>query len=208
MNHIPKRRSIRLINYDYSQSGYYYITLCTQNRELYFENNIIKKIIEKHWLNIPKRFNDVKLDEWVAMDNHLHGIIVINNGNNVDNNRRGRPMCLPANEHMILTGEHTNEYTIPAGGHTGPPLQNKELNPTLGQIIQWFKTMTTNYYIQGVKNNNWPKFDKRLWQRNYYEHVIRDKKSLDKIREYIKFNPLNWDKDKNNPKNFKKIING
>ncbi|MFA7300706.1 MAG: transposase [Candidatus Shapirobacteria bacterium] len=60
----------------------------------------------------------------------------------------------------------------------------------MGNIIQWFKTMTTNEYIKNVKNNNWPEFQGRLWQRNYYERIIRDKEELNRIRKYIKNNPV------------------
>jgi len=76
------------------------------------------------------------------------------------------------------------------GGHTGPPLP---------KIIQWFKTMTTNEYIRGVKEKHWSRFNKRVWQRNYYEHIIRDEKSLNRIREYIVNNPLRWHLDRENP---------
>ncbi|MGB9853103.1 MAG: transposase, partial [Candidatus Kapaibacteriota bacterium] len=67
----------------------------------------------------------------------------------------------------------------------------------LHKIVQWFKTMTTNEYIRNVKNNGWEPFDKKLWQRNYYEHIIRNEKELNKIREYIINNPLNWTSDEN-----------
>ena len=70
--------------------------------------------------------------------------------------------------------------------------------PTLGIIVQWFKTLTTNYYIKGVKNNNWKPFSGKLWQRNYYEHIIRNDGELNKIREYIKNNPINWENDSEN----------
>jgi len=69
----------------------------------------------------------------------------------------------------------------------------------LGTIIQWFKTMSTNEYIRNVKMNNWPAFNKRLWQRNYYEHIIRDKMDLTRVRAYIKNNPSNWKTDQYNP---------
>ena len=69
------------------------------------------------------------------------------------------------------------------------------------QIVQWLKTMTTNEYIKNVKQNNWKPFDKRLWQRNYYDRVIRNEKELNKIRKYIFENPLKWEFDKNNPEN-------
>ena len=73
------------------------------------------------------------------------------------------------------------------GEHAGSPLRN---------VIQWFKTMTTNYYIRGVKQNNWTPFDKKLWQRNYYEHIIRDEQSYQIISEYIINNPKKWADDK------------
>lgn len=66
-------------------------------------------------------------------------------------------------------------------------------------MIDWFKTMTTNEYIRGVKQNQWRPFPGKLWQRNYYEHVIRDESDLDAIREYIVNNPAGWDSDKENP---------
>jgi len=72
------------------------------------------------------------------------------------------------------------------GGHMGPPLQ---------RVVQWFKTMTTNAYIHGVKEKEWPPFAGRLWQRNYYERIIRDDAELSVTREYIHFNPMNWAKD-------------
>ncbi len=69
----------------------------------------------------------------------------------------------------------------------------------LHRVIQWFKTMTTNEYIKGVKNLGWESFDKRLWQRNYYEHIIRNQQSLIKISNYIENNPFFWNDDQLNP---------
>jgi len=68
--------------------------------------------------------------------------------------------------------------------------------PTLGTIVQRFKTMTTHQYLEGIKIHGWQKFDKKLWQRNYYEHIIRDENDLNRIREYIQNNVINWHKDK------------
>jgi len=72
--------------------------------------------------------------------------------------------------------------------------------PPLSRIIQAFKSITTNKYILGVKINNWPLFNKRLWQRNYYDHIIRSERSLNCIREYIINNPTRWEFDKENPR--------
>jgi len=66
-------------------------------------------------------------------------------------------------------------------------------------IIQWFKTMTTNEYLRGVKTSGWAPFQGQLWQRNYYEHVIRDEESLNRIRQYIHDNPARWEFDHENP---------
>ncbi|MCL4872358.1 MAG: transposase, partial [Anaerolineae bacterium] len=70
---------------------------------------------------------------------------------------------------------------------------------TLGTIVQWFKTMTTNAYIRGVKEEGWQPFPGKLWQRNYYEQIIRDERHLTAVRKYIYNNPANWDADKLHP---------
>jgi putative transposase len=77
------------------------------------------------------------------------------------------------------------------GGHMGPPLRG----PSLFEAMQWFKSMTTNEYIRGVKSRGWPRFDKHVWQRGYYESVIRSDRSLDAARDYIFQNPQNWERD-------------
>jgi len=77
------------------------------------------------------------------------------------------------------------------GGHIGPPLQ---------KIMQWFKTMTTNEYVHGIKEHDWPAFQGNLWQRSFYDHVIRDEESLNRIREYIANNPQRWEMDWGNPR--------
>ena len=76
---------------------------------------------------------------------------------------------------------------------TGQP---QGIAPTVGDVIGAFKSLTTNNYIQNVKQNNWQRFNKKLWQRNYYEHIIRDEKSYHQISEYIQTNPLKWQDDK------------
>ncbi len=112
------------------------------------------------------------------MPNHFHGILQIINTNTVGADLR---VC-PDNGDEHENGEH-----IEKGEHAGPPLHG---------MMQWFKTMSTNEYIRNVKNNNWTPFDKKLWQRNYYEHIIRNEKSYLQISEYIRTNPLRWQDDK------------
>ena len=178
-----QRQSIRLKNYDYAQSGLYFVTICTQNRECLFGDiidgkmvlNNVGNMIEKWWNIIPERFNMTKLDTFQIMPNHLHGIIVIES-NNVG---AGFIPALPAHGKRATT-------------RVAPTI-------TLGDIIGAFKSLTTHEYVVGVKNNGWKPFDKRLWQRNYYEHVIRNEFDLNKIRKYIVNNPSIWDRDRNNP---------
>ncbi len=74
----------------------------------------------------------------------------------------------------------------------GPPNKGEHIGSPLRRVVQWFKTMTTNEYIRGVKQFNWQRFDKKLWQRNYYEHVVRNEKSYLHIAGYIKTNPAKW----------------
>lgn len=177
------RQSIRLKNYDYSQSGLYFITICTENREYLFGDivdgkmvvNNIGNMIKKLWNKIPERFNMVELDIFQIMPNHLHGVIQINVGAGF----------IPARD-LISTRDKRATTRVA---------------PTVGDIIGAFKSLTTHEYIINVKNNGWKPFDKRLWQRNYYEHIIRTENDLNKIREYISNNPLMWEKDRNNPIN-------
>jgi len=74
---IKHRKSIRLPYYNYSEHGYYFVTICTKDRKIFFNNKQIKNSVKKFWLEIPKHFQNTKLDEWIIMPNHLHGIIII-----------------------------------------------------------------------------------------------------------------------------------
>jgi len=176
MNEQNRKRN-RLHNYDYSQTGYYFVTICTQNRQCLFgkivEDDMILneagKIIDYWWNEIKNKFPNSELDEHVIMPNHLHGIIAI----------VGPPSNIRRRGKSIKQGE---------------PLYSP-----LQEMIQWFKTMATNQYIRKVILGALPPFEKRIWQRSFYDHIIRNEKSLDAIRVYIQSNPLNWKWDENNP---------
>ena len=112
-------------------------------------------------------------DTYIVMPNHFHAIFVNNGGGDVGADLRVCPDIL--GEHNIL------------GEHTGSPLH---------AVVQWFKTMTTNEYIRGVKTLGWQTFDKKLWQRNYYEHIIRNDDAYQRIADYITNNPMKWKDDK------------
>jgi REP element-mobilizing transposase RayT len=89
--------------------------------------------------------------------------------------------------------------SVGADLRVGPDGTGEHIGSPLHRIVQWFKTMTTNEYIRAVKQSRWPPFCGRLWQRNFYEHIIRNEKSLQGIREYIVNNPLQWELDRENP---------
>ena len=107
-------------------------------------------------------------------------------------------MCRPYRGPMTRMGAGVNPDVHPAhqGTHAGVPL------PT---IMQWFKTMTTNEYLRGVKTSGWAPFQGRLWQRNYYEHIIRDERELNAIRRYIQDNPRKWRLDRGNMQNIRRL---
>ena len=154
---LPQRKIIRLKDYDYSQAGYYFVTIYTHNRQ-----NLLCDIIDhanvkftdiglqvkNSILNIPSIFTSVYIELYVIMPNHLHIIVVING----------------------------------TGGHGTPPLQD---------IIGRFKSFTTYEYNKMNKTK-----DKLLWQRNFYDHIIRNEQELQSIREYIINNPAKWQEDK------------
>ena len=192
------RRSIRLKGYDYSHTGAYFVTICTQNREYLFGDvldgkmalNDAGQMIEKWWNKLSQKYGDVWIDTYVVMPNHFHGIITITT-NTVGANPCIRPdetnPCIRPN-----TGDHVTRGENITGENMVSPLQG------LGIYISWFKRMSTNEYIRGVKQRGWPPFPGKLWQRNYYDHIIRNESELERIREYIVNNPLKWESDREN----------
>ena len=93
---------------------------------------------------------------------------------------------MPNHVHFIVLIDYLQE-----GGYVNPPLQ-----VPISTVVQWFKIMTTAEYIRCVKNDNWQRFDNRLWQRNYFEHIIRADRAYMQISEYIEHNPYTWENDK------------
>lgn len=185
---IHKRKSIRLKGYDYSQAGLYFITICCQNRACLFGEiknsemvlNDAGKIVEKWYFELKNKFPDIQCHEMTIMPNHFHCIIenVGILGEYVGADLRVCPNILGEQPKNIL-GEHVE--------HVGSPLHS---------VVQWFKTMTTNEYIRGVKTLGWSRFDGKLWQRNYWEHIIRNQEAYERISEYIINNPKKWGEDK------------
>lgn len=182
-SNLVKRRSIRLPDYDYSSAGAYFITICVRNRlnlfgEIVDETIVLNDagcMVEKYWLKLSEKFPNVTVDEFVVMPNHFHGLIWFD-----------------------LNNVGADSYICPVSGeYMDSPLRNRKTS--LGRIIQWFKIMTSDAYIRNVKRADWKPFPGKLWQRNYYEHVIRNEEELNNAREYIMYNPVRWESDRENP---------
>jgi len=200
---IHHRRSIRLKGYDYSQAGLYFVTICVQDKINLFGDiqngemvlNNAGEMVKKWYKELENKFPDIKNHEMVIMPNHFHCII-----ENIGNTPVGADLCVcPKNKNnpnnKINPNNNSKRNSITErieGEHIGSPLH---------LVVQWFKTMTTNEYIQNVKLNNWKRFNGKLWQRNYWEHIIQNEKSHKNISEYIINNPLNWNSDKLNSQN-------
>ena len=195
---IHHRRSIRLKGYDYASAGLYFVTICVQNREMMFgeinNGNMILndagRMVERWYYETENKFPDIVCLEMVVMPNHFHCIwqntssaaVVVPVGADLCVRPSSADLCV----RPLIDDEHTlNEHTL--GEHVGSPL---------ARVVQWFKTMSTNEYIRGVKQLGWPPFDRRLWQRNYYEHIIRNQLAYNNIANYINNNPVRWDEDK------------
>ena len=186
MDSIPearRRRSIRLKGYDYSRTGAYFVTTVTQNRLCLFGDvvgdemhlNEAGIMAQKMWETLPHRFPGIDLDAFVIMPNHIHGIIAINEPVGAS--------LASTQANSMATGERATTRVA----------------PTLGDVMGAYKSLTTIEYARGVTTWGWQSFDRRLWQRNYYERVIRDGRELDRAREYIANNPMQWALDSENP---------
>ncbi|CAA9585168.1 MAG: hypothetical protein AVDCRST_MAG88-3830 [uncultured Thermomicrobiales bacterium] len=169
------RRSIRLHGYDYSQGGIYFVTICTPDRALLFADPVICSIAEQCWHELPNHFAVVELDEWVVMPNHLHGIPLINP------DRQGRD-GVQLNAPTRAVEPSTQEVTKRIAPH----------RDTLSVIIRTYKAAVTTL----CRRQRYVDF---AWQRNYYEHIVRDQAELDRIRQYIHDNPKGWGTDENHP---------
>jgi len=177
---IYHRHTIRLQGYDYSSEGAYFVTICTQNHECLFGEilnnkmilNAAGQMITTILQQIPDHYPGNDIDEFVVMPNHIHSIIIVGAGPRVCPNKNVCPGP------RACPGE--------SGNHGGLPLPD---------IVSRIKTMTTKKYSDGVIKSGWQPFNGKLWQRNYYEHIIRNENELFQIREYVENNPANWETD-------------
>ena len=172
--------------YDYATPGSYFVTICTRNRACVLgdvsngETRLSKagQVAKSVWEGLPLHYPHVQLDTWVIMPNHVHGILV------------------------LLPEEHVNIYgglVVGAGFKPAPTNANADNGSSvrrhgLPEIVRAFKTFSARRINDLVGEPGVP-----FWQRNYYEHVIRDEASLNRIRQYILENPARWDDDPENP---------
>ena len=180
---IHKRHSIRLKGYNYSQAGAYFITICTYERVCIFEDvfdgkiqiNNAGEIANICWQQISEHFPNVVLDEYVIMPNHVHGIIFI-----VDNDVNVGVQNIEPLQQIENQSKNEFQHIIPR---------------SIGSIIRGYKIGVTKWFRKNTDMH-------LVWQRNYFERVIRNEKELNRIRDYIIDNPLKWHEDKNNPSNW------
>ncbi len=198
-NKKPSRQSIRLPQYDYSSEGYYFITLCARERENLFGEiiddkmilNSLGKIIREEWVSLVCYYNGrVLLDIFVIMPNHFHAIIILNP--DIKNIARAT---------LAVARDVTNRVNI-IQKRQAPYRAGASPAPTLGHIVGSFKSRCFQKWRLYVENNNLYDMSLKIWQRNYYEHIIRDEKDYENIWQYIEYNPAKWAWDRNNPKNF------
>jgi REP element-mobilizing transposase RayT len=181
--HRHHRRSIRLKGYDYSRTGAYFVTICTQNRDCIFGNvvdgamvlNDAGMIAGDEWVKSANIRVEIEMDVFVVMPNHLHGIVIIQR----DETRRGdRPVA-------------------PTADATKPPVNHMTSGPrpgSIGSFVAGYKSAVTRRI-----NHLYDTPGRKIWQRNYYERIIRNQNELKRIREYIINNPQQWEFDRNHP---------
>jgi REP element-mobilizing transposase RayT len=182
------RRSIRLKGYDYSAAGAYFITLCTYQRQYLFGEimdgamhlNPYGKIVEEGWLQSSTIRQEIELDAWVIMPDHMHGIVVITNHD--------------ANENVHIAGAH---------GRVPPPVPQQQYECLPPHCVPPRKPQSISSFVAGFKSAVTKRINilrdtpgTPVWQRNYYERIIRDESALNHIRRYIQMNPINWELDR------------
>ena len=163
----PKRKQIRLKHFDYSRSNTFFITICTHN-SVHLFGDIVVDEVGAHLCVRPNHPEHI-IEKWLKeLESKYTNALV------------AAYIIMPDHIHFILHNPGVYDET---GAHIGAPLP---------EMIKWFKTQTTNEYIQGVKAGLFPPFNQHIWQRNYFEHIIRDQEDFETRRKYIYENPLRW----------------
>jgi len=199
-----QRRSIRLPGWDYSTPASYFLTLVTFQRECLFGEIMdgrmvlspIGRVAEEHWCLIPQHFPGVELGAHAILPNHIHGIIMI----------RSDMAFVGATQRSIVGATHdardavvgATQWVAPTKswvattGTTGPARPNGPKRGSIGAIVGAYKMSVTRRIERECDRAN-------IWQRNYYEHIIRDNEAYKRISWYIETNVENWAADEENP---------
>lgn len=166
---LPNRQTLRLRDYDYADPGSYFITICTDQRAQVFRDAPLKGLVEDVWRSLPEHHPHVVLDAFVVMPNHVHCILALESD-----------------------GASRAQHAAPLqrSGFSERPIRPRSL-PT---VVRAFKSASAKAIndFRGTRGSP-------VWQRNYFEHITRDDRELDRIREYIANNPISWPQDPLNP---------
>ncbi len=166
-----QRKSPRKPGFDYTTDGVYFVTICTQNR-LHLFGHIQNGLV--CW----NPAGGMVARWWEALPEKFAGVTL------------DSTVVMPNHTHALICLQHTN----PVGANQRVRPQQKTA-VGIPAVMQWFKTMTTNAYIHGVKNHSWERFEGRLWQRSYHDYIVRDESGWGRIRQYIASNPALWECD-------------
>lgn len=192
----PQRKNQRLKNYDYSQNWYYFVTICTKDREDFFWEIIEwKMILNEYWkiaeneiLKTEEIRKEIKIDIFVIMPNHLHLLVVIGNDVNTEIVGNTGPCSLQMQSCSLQI-----ENTIQKEKQTINDFTKNNLSNAIQRIKSSITKEIRNKYNDFIF---W-------WQKSFFDKIIKNDEQLNKTREYIINNPLKWEFDKNNPINIK-----
>jgi putative transposase len=190
------RRSIRLKGFDYTRPGAYFVTMVSYRRVCLFGEvvdgqarlNDLGKIVDRCWKNISRHFPEVELDVYVIMPNHLHGIIWIGDRGMGEASKDAEQEI----SHPLAIAQSRSASPINADASPQPP--NGTQSGSLNAIVQNFKSVSTRKANQFLGSPGG-----KIWQRDYYERIVRSERELNAIRRYIENNPTQWESDRENP---------
>ena len=200
LDHVPaRRRALRLPGYDYAQAGDYFVTICTRGRICVLGDVLDGEVrlsewgvmVNSVWSELPRHYAHVRLDAWVVMPNHVHGIVLLK----PDDDMAGAGFKpAPTGAGVLPSRVSDGSRYRGADGSILKPAPTGLRRHGIPEVVRAFKTFSARR-INAARGAVGTSF----WQRNYYEHVIRDEESLDRIRQYVVDNPARWDEDPENP---------